>query len=175
MSGLDLDLSLDPVIGWPRARWFLHQGVPAETVARMTGLRTVCGRRAPDGRLDRESAGNGFLAFFDETAEDVVFWCPRTDELATWRGRAFALGEDNIGNAGTYAFDTYLHIYPDPLAWLIDGGRGIVVVDWTLAFDMLRDAPRVAVDERLLPLYRRHMAPSTPDLAVLANQERMAA
>jgi hypothetical protein len=46
-------------------------------------------------------------------------------------------------------------------------------VDWTRAFDRLRDAPRIAIEEELLPLYRRFMKPArVPDLFVIAGERK---
>jgi hypothetical protein len=44
-----------------------------------------------------------------------------------------------------------------------------------MAFDRLRDCPRIAVAEHLLPLYRRHMQPaSMPELLIIPEQRRAA-
>ena len=64
-------------------------------------------------------------------------------------GRAFALGEDAIGNPGTYSFDCNLNIWPDPLMWLRAKCDGCVILDWRRAWSCLQDAPRIAVHERL--------------------------
>ena len=160
-------------LDWTVARWFLNQGVSASVVATTVNLVTVRGLVASDGLLREDPDGSEFIAFYEERSDDAVLWCPATGSVATWCGRAFALGEDNVANPGTYAFDNALHIYADPLDWLRDRGRGIVIVRWDLAFDMLRDVPRVAVVERLLPLYRRHMQPSClPELSVLVDPSR---
>ena len=46
------------------------------------------------------------------------------------------------------------------LAWAVDAASdGIVILDWSRAFDRLRDAPRIAMGESLLPLYKQHMRP----------------
>lgn len=168
------DLSRYPTIDWTQYRRLLDLGVPAPVLAELMPIRVVQGVCAGDGRLEEAEAGEAFLAF--EEANDIVLWCPGTGELTSWCAHAFALGEDNILNAGTYAFDNHLTIHADALDWLRDRCRGIVVLRWELAFDMLRDAPRIAVAERLLPLYRRHMTPRRlPEPAVLADDRRHAA
>lgn len=131
-----------PLIGWPTAKLLADRGVPNEVLARLTQLRVVTGMIGDDGLLDLDERGEPFLAFYCEASQDVVFWCIETGELATWRGRAFALGEDNLRNAATYAFDCHLHVHAGALEWLVDRGRGIVVLRWDLAFDLLRDVPR---------------------------------
>lgn len=156
----DLDLSPYPLIDWPQFKWLRDQGVLAQTLVDLTRIRIV----------------DGALAFYEGVSEDVVFWHPRTGELTSWAGRAFALGEDNIFNPGTYAFDNHLVVHSGPLEWLRDRGRGIVVLRWELAFDMLRDATRIAVTEQLLPTFQQHMKPRRlPELAVLANEQGLAA
>lgn len=170
----DLDLLQHPMIDWPQFSWLMSQGIPAPLLIEFMDMRVVRGVRAADGYFDLDPEGDGFIAF--DEGDDYVFWSPVSGELATWHGRAFALGEDNIINAGTYAFDNYLTIHPSPIEWLRDRCRGIVVLNWNLAFDMLRDAPRIAVSEELLPIYRQHMKPRhTPELAVLASDRRLAA
>ena len=157
---LDLDLSQHPQIEWRQWKWLLDQGVPLNTLMEMTQVRVV----------------DGALAFYEAVSGDVVLWHPKTGQLESWLGNAFALGEDNIFNAGTYAFDNFLTVHSDPLDWLRGGGHGIVVLRWELAFDMLRDATRIAVSEQLLPAYRQHMKPRRlPELAVLASEQRLAA
>lgn len=68
--------------------------------------------------------GPQWLVFAEE--HDLVFWQPVTGEIATDAGRAFALGEEAIGNPATTAFDRWLNIYADPLEWLRNDRRGIV-------------------------------------------------
>jgi hypothetical protein len=157
---MDLDLAEYPLIDWRQFSWLRDQGVPVATLMQIMQVRVV----------------DGALAFYEEVSGDVVLWHPKSGELTSWAGNAFALGEDNIFNAGTYAFDNYLVIHTDPLDWLRDGGHGIIVLRWELAFDMLRDATRIAVSEELLPTYRQHMTPRhMPELAVLASDRRLAA
>ncbi|WP_244602960.1 hypothetical protein [Mesorhizobium delmotii] len=127
------------------------------------------GERATDGRFEDVDTGPRWFVF--EEAEDVVFWQPRTGQLATSMGRAFALGEDAIYNPGTFAFDNHLNIFADPLEWLRARRDGCIVLDWTRAFDRLRDCPRISVAEEVLLQYRRHMKPPhMPDVYVLASR-----
>src|SRR4051794_10034884 len=72
--------------------------------------------------------GAAWLGF--EGPDDTVFWNASTGELATDLGRAFALGEDNISNPGTFAFDCNLNLFADPLNWLRAKRDGVVVLDW---------------------------------------------
>jgi hypothetical protein len=170
---MTLNLLDHPQVSWPQFKWLIDQGVPPAAMVKLADTRIVRGR-AVTGRLDLDPAGDAFLAF--EEADDVVLWCPKSGALVSLDGHAFALGDDNIDNPITYAFDNYLMVHDGPLDWLRDGCQGVVILRWDQAFDRLRDAPRIAVTETLLPTYRRQMTPHhLPDLAVAANNHRIAA
>ena len=144
------------------------QGVPAIALIRPNLMRIATGHKASDGRFEPDPSGNRWCAFEVEDVDDIVFWQPDTDALATWDGRAFALGQEVIGEAATYCFDCSLNIFASPLDWLQAKRDGIVVLDWTIAFDRLRDAPRIAIAESLLPIYRRYMKPARiPELLII--------
>ena len=130
------------------------------------------GFRASDGRFDPGQAGEEWLAI--EEVEDWIFWNPETGELALDTGRAFALGEAAIGNPGTFAFDGWLNVYADPLDWLAANRDGIVPIpgQWHLAFERLRDCPRVAIVPELLETYEAAMSPRVPELAVFGMTQR---
>ncbi|WP_287205134.1 hypothetical protein [Mesorhizobium sp.] len=96
-------------------------------------------------------------------------------KFATYANRAFALGQAVIDEAATYSFDCALNVFDNPISWLLAKRDGIVVLDWTRASDRLRDAPRIALAESLLPLYRRHMEPArTPELFIISGKRRAA-
>lgn len=155
-----------PTIEFAQFDWLRRSGVPVEALIALMPLRHAIGVRAEDGHFDPDRSGADFLVF--EQPGDLVFWQPRTGELATWCGRAFALGEDQITDATTYAFDKRLNIYASPLDWLRARCSGIVVVDWPKSFDRLRDAPRIALAETVAPQYRRYMKPARlPDVVVV--------
>lgn len=166
-----------PSLGWLMPRdidWLIGRGVPMAAIVRPEPMRLCHGFRAADARLEIDVNGPLWFAFIEP--EDVVFWEPRTGALATWNGRAFALGESMIANATTYSFDFALNVFASPLDWLRAGRDGIVVVDWERAFDHLRDCPSVAVAERLLPLYERQMRPARmPALFVLPEPGELSA
>ncbi|WP_192177975.1 hypothetical protein [Mesorhizobium amorphae] len=139
-------------------------------------IKTATGTRAHDGLFEPTPAGARWLVV--ETEEDLVFWNPKTELFATDSGHAFALGEEMIGAAATYSFDCALNIFARPLDWLRRNRDGIVVLpdQWHRAFDKLRDAPRIALAESLLPLYRRHMRPARlPELFVMTSKREMVA
>jgi len=130
-----------------------------------------------DGRFDAHPRGERWYAIEMHTVDDIVMWLPDSMLITSWSGRAFALGEEIIDRPGTYSFDCNLNIFADPLDWLRARRDGIVIVpsQWSLAFDRLRDVPRIAIAERLLPLYRRHMKPARlPELCVIPERRAAA-
>lgn len=166
------DLNVSPIAG-DKFLWFHRQGVSAKLLASLSPILVATGSRVGN-RSFNPGAGESYVVF--EEPEDLIFWQPKTDELLTLNGRSFALNEMHIGNAATYSFDGNLNIFGSVLDWLRAGCDGIVVLDWRHAFDRLRDAPRIAVAENLLPNYRKWMQPvRMPRLSVIPNLERAAA
>ncbi len=103
-----------------------------------------------------------------------MLWQPTTGEIMVDDRRIFALGEDLIDDPSATALDQWLHIFATPLDWLRAARRGIVVLRWDLAFDMLRDVDRIALSEQLLGTYKQSMRPRRlPKLGVI--QEASAA
>jgi hypothetical protein len=154
---------------------FRQAGVAVMSLAQPLAMKVAFGHVAPDGRFEPDLRRDRWFVFNEVEAEDMVFWQRKTGRLTTWSGRAFALGQAAIDEAATYSFDCSLNIFDDPLDWLRSRRDGIVVLDWTRAFDRLRDAPRIALAENLLPLYRRHMRPAhMPELSIIPAQRRAA-
>ncbi|MBX4991415.1 hypothetical protein ABID08_003264 [Rhizobium binae] len=164
-----------PVLGGLLQRhinWLRTCGVPMPAIVQPELVRLAHGYRGSDGLFDPDESGPAWFAFAE--VGDVIFWRPE-DELARWTGRAFALGEQAVDNAGTYSLGHCLHVYRSPLHWLKAGRDGIVVIDWERAFDELRHCPRVAVDENLLSVYSRHMRPRRlPEVYVLPERRGVA-
>jgi len=173
------DFSLYQPLRQKQLDWFRRHGVPATSLFRSvdtgnpTAIMIANGVKATDCRFDDDPSGPAWFVF--EECEDAVFWNPLDGALATYNGRAFALGEDAVTNPGTYAFDNRLDLYPDPLSWLRAGRDGCVILDWPRAWSRLQDAPRVGVSESLVRTYERHMRqPAGPEVFVLAQQRMVA-
>lgn len=163
-------------VGYADVKWFRQSGVNAAALMRPSWVMVAKGSVAHDDRFEPDQDGERWFAFYEFDAEDILFWQSETGRLTTWAGRAFALGEDIIDQPATYCFDCALNIFADPLNWLRAKRDGIVVIDWSRAFDRLRDVPRIAIAESLLPLYRRHMKPARlPDVFVMRAGARRAA
>ena len=157
--------------------WFRRTGIDAMTLATPTAMQVTRGFVAHDGLFEHDAAGDVWFAFDEFTADDVVFWHRHTGRLASWSGRVFALGQVIIEEPATYSFDCALNIFADPMDWLRSRRDGIVVLPnrWSAAFDRLRDCPRIAIAENLLPLYRHHMKPAwIPELLVIPEMRRAA-
>lgn len=154
--------------------WLLTQGVRMSAMMGPPMVMLTHGFKADDGLFEEHVHGEPWLVFPE--VEDCIFWQPRSGALATWNGRAFALGEDLITAASTCSFGGNLNVLENPLDWLLWDRDGIVILNLSLAFDRLRDVPRVAVAESLLPTYRKHMQPARmPELFVLREREEAAA
>jgi hypothetical protein len=156
--------------------WLLKAGVEIKALIDPEPMRVAAGLRAADGLFEPDADSPRWLAFDEVTTDDIVFWQPRLGMMACWTGRTFALGQDIIDNAATYSFDCALNIFADPLEWLRARRDGIVVLDWSRAFDRLRDTPRIAIAESLLHTYQRVMKPPRmPELFVIPDRRRAAA
>ena len=154
--------------------WLLANDVLPMDIIRPEQVMIAKGNRADDGFLDHYSEAPEWFALPEPT--DVVYWRPRSQEIAWEFGRAFCLGQDVLENPATTALDQHLLVFADPLQWLQYGRRGIVVLHWDWAFEFLRDVQVVAVDERVLHLYRQHMKPGhLPELSVIRSSMKEAA
>lgn len=151
--------------------WLMKADVAIGTLVEPVPMQVAAGYVAHDGLFEPDASGYRWLAFEDPDADDIVFWQPRRRLMACWTGRAFALGQDVVDRAATCSFDGTLNIFDDPLDWLRARRDGIVVLDWSQAFDRLRDTTSIAIAETLLPTYRRFMKPSRmPQLFVIPNR-----
>jgi hypothetical protein len=157
----------------PHIDWLLQSGVPASAVVSPEPINYSRGTRARDGIFEYDPAGPEWFAIAEES--DTIFWRPRTGEIATEWGAAFALGQDDIINPGVTALGGWLHVHADPLDWLRNRRRGIVVLRWEWAFEQLRDVARIAVAEDVLHTYRAHMRPKLPELGVIPREKARAA
>lgn len=87
--------------------WLLRQGVTTEALLQPTPVGTARVRFLDGGTFAvGTDACTGALTFRIGNVEgrgiDLAAWSPRTRQIGTWYGRAFALGEDQIDNPATY-------------------------------------------------------------------------
>jgi hypothetical protein len=153
----------------------LRHGVPPMALAGDEPLWVARGYKARDDRFEPEPSAERWYAFEVRGVDDIMFWHLASGDVASWSGRAFALGEEVIDRAATCSFGQALNVFATPLDWLQGQRDGIVVLPgcWPSAFDRLRDAARIAVAEEVLPLYRRFMKPARmPELFVIPARRR---
>lgn len=132
------------------------------------------GFRAADGLFEENRSGPQWLAF--QEREDLVLWSPKLNQVSSLTGRAFALNETAIGDAATYALDHSLNIFASVSRWILANGDGIVVLHWAKAFDNLRHAPRICIDQEVRRLYYDNMRPARmPAVRVRQSSFRRAA
>jgi hypothetical protein len=154
--------------------WLLAQDISITALVRPLAMKVATGDIGQHGYFEAANSGPRWLAF--EQEHDLLLWNPRGRLLVAESRRSFALGEDIVDNPSTYAFDCNLNIFAEPLEWLRANRDGIVVIDWSRAFDRLRDVPRIAIAEALLPTYRLFMKPGRmPELLVIPTARRAAA
>jgi len=79
---------------------------------------------------------------------DLVAVGLRSRACRTRCGACTVLGGEWLDHARDY--DEPVFIYPDPLAWLVAGRRGAVIVDWRAARHVLADVPAVECADQAL-------------------------
>jgi hypothetical protein len=87
---------------------------------------------------------------------DLIAWTPRLNCTASWLGRVALLGEDEL-LAPRLDDEQALMVHETPLAWLIAGRQGVVIVDPRKAAPILREAEplkthSIAFSRRILTL-----------------------
>ena len=147
-----------PVVRTIMMQWLASKGVHPLTIGsgQNTPLKVARGYCADDGWFDTDPSGDLHIAILIEDSAgsiDVAFWHVRSGRIATLLHYGFAFGEEQIDNPGLYSFDCCLNIYANPLDWLRASRDGIFVLDWSRAFDRLRDCPRITVPPCLLDVY----------------------
>ena len=155
-----------PVLNQLQIDWLVAHSVPTAALCSAT---YPCMKRSTDGIV---------ILIEDEAGPiDCATWSLRDGGAITLlTGAGFALGEYQIHNPGIYSFDGCLQLHDDPLSWLRANRDGIVVIDWSRAFDRLRDCPRISVCPRMRETYRQFMKPRhMPELFVRLEDRSVAA
>lgn len=124
--------------------WLLDQGIPDET------LWPIAGATVAFNGSTFEPDPNGVRALIFRATDrgdviDLVAWSPRSGKLASWRGQAFCLGdEDAIWNPATWFDSSAIKVHRSPLEWLRSNREGIVIVNSSRVYEKLRHCPRLA-------------------------------
>lgn len=111
--------------------WLADRGVSREAMSGSWLIKTARVTFEGKERFVQNSKGTDvFILVVEENTEiiDLLAWELRSGRLATFRGHAFALGQDQILSAGTYALGGKLRVHRSPLSWLRAERRGIVIL-----------------------------------------------
>lgn len=128
-----------------------RQGVSAETVEWVRAGYVIRCSPATFEFEQHTDCGKPQRAFLFLVADvqgapaDVVAWMPATDWLGTWRGLAWALGQETVYRPRLDEHGA-LKVHPGVLDWLRDGCRGVVLLRASLAAAFLCDAGPLLVD-----------------------------
>ena len=171
-----------PPINQPLIAYLIDQGVPpvAGIAGQSDALKRVSGQIGPDGWFDPDDDGSGHVAIlvcaFPADPVDVAVWQPRSPRLGSYFGWAFALGEDQIDNLATYAFDDGLTVHRTPLDWLRAGRRGIVIMRPEQTPIRLRHVPKlIAADLGHGRQLSKLITPRLPEIYVRTRERQAAA
>ena len=123
-------------------RWLFAQGVSDTAVLGPPPMRAAKVVFLDKQTFDFDVAGERVLTFTEK--HDLIAWKPDGRTLASWRGVAFALGEDAIWNPASYFMGDALWVHRDPLDWLKANREGIVIVQPRFTYAYLRNVPRLA-------------------------------
>lgn len=165
-----MSISLDfQTLRQPHIDWLRQNSVAPESIVNPTIIELARGSKGADGIFEH---GFGLEWFAIPLEGDVIYWRPKTGEMATEFGSVFALGQENIRNPGITALGGWLHINSSPLEWLQQGRKGLFILRWEWAFEQLRDVARVAVPEEMVDRYEKAMRPThVPEIGVIPRQQ----
>ena len=154
-------------------RCLIGQGVSDEALLETPCLRASRVRFLDDGTFHFADDGQRALVFrvLECGCEiDRIAWSHRNSRLATWRGVAFALGQDQIFNPATYFAGGALHVHRTPLDWLKADRYGICIVQPRFAYAHLRNVPRlVCPDENQARELERWLHAPKPRTEILVE------
>jgi hypothetical protein len=126
-------------------RWLFEQGVSSTALLEPTPVLAGEALFLGNHTFDFNHGGERVLVV--ETDCDVIAWQLRSKKAATWRGVAFALGEEAIWNPAAWFTGGALKVHATPLNWLKANREGICIVQPRLTYAMLRHVPRIAVTD----------------------------
>lgn len=146
--------------------WLKERGISNGAMIRPRPIKMTAVDFEGNGSFVRNPGGVGvFTLIVDENEEvvDLLAWQPRSGRLATLRGHAFALGQDQILSPGTYALGGALRVHRSPLAWLRAERRGIVILNSREVYTRLGQVERIeAEDSAHARELQRLIAPPPP-------------
>jgi hypothetical protein len=156
-----------------QTQWLTSKGVDFEALLKPwpIGATRV---RFEDGYFIPDEAGERVITIvcFDSGVPiDIVAWQPKTDQLATYLGRAVFLGdEDDCFNPATWFGDDDLIVHTSPMDWLRANREGVVVIDQTHAGEILRRVQSVRCsDDEMAATVHRWLSPAEPSTKIFVS------
>jgi hypothetical protein len=160
-------------------QWLISQGVSGRAMLETPCLRAGRVRFLDDNAFEFADDGDRALIFrvFDCGCEiDLVAWSHRQKQIATWRGVAFALGQDAIFNPATYFMGGALRVHRTALDWLKADREGICIVQPRFAYSQLRHVERMLFSNKVYGVQvKRWLQPPEPRAKFLVEIEQGAA
>jgi hypothetical protein len=155
-----------------------RQGVPAEALERVrAGYIIRCGSQFElEQHCEHRRPERAFLFLVGDVhgcPADIVAWQPATRWLGTWRGLAWALGQEAVYWPRLDEHGA-LKVHPDVLTWLRDDCRGIVLIRPPLAAAFLCDAGPLLVDSAEFGAELRDSLTRPAPRILVATADRMA-
>lgn len=162
---------------------FERKGVPADVLAGPVPVRVghvhfdATGFEF-DHHTNKEAGARAYLFLITDhqgIARDVVAWAPEMKRLATWLGRAWALGEEHVF-APRLTEHQALPVWRSPINWLRAGRKGVCLVRPEAAVHYLCDAgPLLAEDAVHGAELKKLLTRPAPRIIVPASSTRKAA
>ena len=148
--------------------WLLKQGISETAMISPTVIRAANVTLLDGNTFDFDAKGIRAFLFKELDCDDLIAWNPKRDALATWRGDAFALGQESVFNPATYFDCSALRVHRTPLEWLKADREGIVIVKPQLTYAYLYHARRLSFAD---PVYaqqvKRWLQPPKPTAELL--------
>jgi hypothetical protein len=88
------------------------------------------------------------FGIFDRGLIDLAAWWPAGGKIGTRLGIGACLGQGQIGRDGLGMADRPIPVFRNPVTWLRQNRRGLVVADWDAAAHLLSDVALRPEDER---------------------------
>jgi hypothetical protein len=88
------------------------------------------------------------FGILDDGLIDLAAWWPAGGKIGTRLGIGACLGQGQIGRDGLGMADRPIPVFRNPLTWLRQNRRGLVVADWDAAAHLLSDVALRPEDER---------------------------
>jgi hypothetical protein len=127
--------------------WLIDQGLSEKALLNPTAILGASVKFLGGKTFDFDPEGVRAFIFKVEDFGcniDLVAWEPKRGSLATWRGVAFALGQDAIFNPASYFDGSALGVHRTPLEWLRAERSGVVILRPDLAYAYLAHRQRLS-------------------------------